>query len=286
LRKWWFKAFWVHKGVKAMAATSPASEKRSPGKGLIAAALSPHPPIAVPEVGRGEERGARKTVESLTAMGRRLVEGQPETIVLITPHGPAFADAVSVRVHQRLYGDLSAFRAAEVSFDYETDMELVSTLKAVFAGDPVVFLDEGNLRRYRVSSDIDHGVMVPLYFLKKAGFTGKLVIVNIGFLPYLDLYALGHKIGSAVGESGKPVAVLASGDLSHRLIPGAPAGYSPRGREFDETLVRHLANFDVSSILTMDSALVEAAGECGLRPIMMLLGVLDEFEVVPQVLSY
>lgn len=269
-----------------MTSSSRPGEKRSPERGLIAAALSPHPPIIVPEVGRGEERVTEKTIEALTTVGRRFVQRQPETIFVITPHGPAFADAISIRAQRHLRGDLGGFRAPEVSFDYETDMDLVSALEKSLAGDPVIFLDEAKLGRYRVGPEIDHGVMVPLYFLKEAGFREKLVVVNIGFLPYLDLYALGRKIGFAIEESGKPVAVVASGDLSHRLIPGAPAGYSPRGREFDEALVNYLGAFDVTSILTMDGSLIEAAGECGLRPIIILLGILDGLEVRPQVLSY
>ncbi len=266
--------------------TSEPRVRRSPRRGLIAAALSPHPPIIIPEVGRGEERVTGKTVEALTTVAKRMVEKQPETVLVISPHGPAFADAVSIRAQRRLRGDLGSFRAPEVSFDYETDTDLISTLKKSLAGSPVVFLDEGNLGRYGVGYEIDHGVMVPLYFLKKAGFRGKLVVVNMGFLPYLDLYTVGRKIGFAIEESGKPVAVVASGDLSHRLMPGAPAGYSPRGKEFDEVLVKHLGAFDATSILTMDGSLIEAAGECGLRPIVTLLGVLDSREVRPQILSY
>ncbi|MBE3519871.1 MAG: AmmeMemoRadiSam system protein A [Firmicutes bacterium] len=269
-----------------MTSSSLPGNRQLPERGLVAAALSPHPPIIVPEVGRGQERVTEKTIKALTDVGRTFVQRHPETLLVITPHGPAFADAISIRAQTRLRGDLGGFGAPEVSFDYETNMDLVSALEKSLAGDPVIFLDEAKLGRYRVGSELDHGVMVPLYFLKKAGYRGKLVVLNVGFLPYLDLYALGRKIGFVIEESGKAVAVVASGDLSHRLIPGAPAGYSPRGREFDEALVKYLGAFDVTSIMTMDGSLIEAAGECGLRPIVILLGILDGLEVRPEVLSY
>lgn len=266
---------------------SPDTGSRDRRSGtLLVASVSPHPPITVPEVGRGEERAAGKTVAALKKMAERVLGKGPDTVLIVTSHGPAFADAISIRCQAALYGDLSQFRAPQVSFDFRSDDELVSSLKRSLAGESVIFLDEQNLRRYRIGSELDHGVMVPLYFLREAGFSGKLVVVNIGFLPYLELYRLGTRIASAIEESGKSVAAVASGDLSHRLTPDAPAGYSPRGKDFDDALVKHLAAFDVASILSMDSSLIEAAGECGLRPIVLLLGCLDRAQVKPEILSY
>jgi len=82
------------------------------------------------------------------------------------------------------------------------------------------------------------------------------------------------------------VVVIASGDLSHRLKPGAPAGFNPRGREFDETLMRLLEKGKYKEVLEMDPVLIEKAGECGLRPIIIMLGVLNGGNFRAEVKSY
>ena len=138
-----------------------------------------------------------------------------------------------------------------------------------------MILDKRNVLRYGAGSRLDHGVLVPLYYLKKHGFSKPVVVVNIGFLRYSDLYRFGRIITQSASELGKKVGVLASGDLSHRLQPGAPAGYNPMGRIFDETLMEYLDRFSVEDILTMPSDLIQDAGECGLRPICIMLGTLD-----------
>lgn len=76
-------------------------------------------------------------------------------------------------------------------------------------------------------------------------------------------------------ETLKNIAVVASGDMSHRLIQGAPAGYSPKGKEFDEKLIRLLEEKDIEGILNLDEEFFEEAGECGLRSFVILLGILD-----------
>ena len=86
--------------------------------------------------------------------------------------------------------------------------------------------------------------------------------------------------------SRKRVAIIASGDLSHRLIPSAPAGYDPMGKAFDEKLVKAISCLDSKAVLRFEPELIERAGECGLRSIIILLGALEGLKVTPEVLSY
>jgi AmmeMemoRadiSam system protein A len=137
-----------------------------------------------------------------------------------------------------------------------------------------------------VGLELDHGLTVPLYFFKEAGVSLPCAVIYMGLLSPDRLYRFGMAVGEAAEESGKKVAVIASGDLSHRLTPDAPAGYNPRGQEFDREIVRLVSRADVPGILGLEADLAEKAGECGLRPITMLLGALDGRKVEAQVLSY
>jgi len=50
------------------------------------AVFVPHPPIIIPEVGRGEEAGAAKTVEGMKKIGEMLKDEMPDSLIILTPH--------------------------------------------------------------------------------------------------------------------------------------------------------------------------------------------------------
>lgn len=257
-------------------------------KNLVGCALMPHPPIMVPEVGKGELAKIRSTVTAAEKVTQFLKRGNPQTVVIITPHGPVFEDAVSISVHPRLKGGLAAFGVPEVSLGFETDGLLVRHIlrKAERLGIGVTELTDDLAKTYRISLQLDHGAIVPLYYMAKAGFKGQLVHITIGMLSYEEMYTFGKAVQAAIGMGDKRVAVIASGDLSHRLTPDAPAGYSPRGAEFDRLVVDAMAHGDVKKLFLLDPALIEEAGECGLRPACFLMGVLGGLEAQAEVLSY
>ena len=55
------------------------------------------------------------------------------------------------------------------------------------------------------------------------------------------------------------VALIASGDLSHCLLPGSPNGYAPEGEVFDARVVEALGKLDVEALLSLDETLIHKA---------------------------
>ena len=110
-----------------------------------------------------------------------------------------------------------------------------------------------------------------------------LSIVN----AYGEHRALGQLVRRCAEELGRETLFVASGDLSHRLIPSAPAGYDPRGRTFDELLLHAFEAGDFAALSHLDRGIVGGAGECGLRSFIALGGFLgDDARVDPHVYSY
>lgn len=255
---------------------------------LVGCALFPHPPIMLPEVGGAECLHVKQTIASAEAAAQFLLEKNPTTLVVVTPHGPAFRDAVGVNVSPVLKGNLASFGASEVSVSFETNSMLVSNIikQSERLGVSLLALSAELAQQYRFSLQLDHGAVIPLYYLYKAGFRGQVVHMSTGFLTYSEMYACGKAVQAAVESSRQKVAIIASGDLSHRLKPDAPAGYSPSGKAFDDRIVELLQAMDVRSMFDLEEKFVEAAGECGLRPIFFLMGSMDGMEVNPNVLSY
>ncbi|MCL4425975.1 MAG: AmmeMemoRadiSam system protein A [Firmicutes bacterium] len=255
---------------------------------ILLAGLMPHPPVMVPEVGREDAGKAAKSQAAALALGEMVRQAGPDTLIMITPHGPVFQDVMTMATQERLAGDLGQFGAPEVRVIWPNNLGLAREIarEAQAAGIPLLEMDSREANYYGVEPGLDHGLVVPQYFLKKAGVKSKLVAITIGLLPYETLYAFGRVIQRAVDQTGTQAVVIASGDLSHRLKPGAPAGYSPQGRVFDEKVVNLLDQADVQGLFSLEPSLIGEAGECGFRPLLILMGTLDGLRVKGDVLSY
>jgi len=249
--------------------------------------IAPHPPIIIPEIGRGRLQEAQKTVDGMRELSRRVKEKQPKILIIVTPHGQVVRAGPAILASDRLSGDFGQFGFPNIKVELETDRELLDILVEASAGSPVKPVLLGKKDQHSPGGELlDHGAMVPLYYLQEAGVSVPGMHITISLDSYQDLYQFGRIIMKAIKKRGVPVAVIASGDLSHRLKPGAPAGFNPRGKEFDQKLVHFITEGKVEDILNMDQSLVEDAGECGLRPIMIALGMLEQTGFHPEVISY
>ncbi len=249
--------------------------------------IAPHPPIIIPEIGRAQLSRAQKTVDGIKELSRLVKEKKPELLVIITPHGQVVRSGPAVLVGSKLAGDFGQFGFPGLEIEMETDRELVDLIVEEASDSPVrpVLLGDRD-RGSPGGTDLDHGAMVPLYYLQEAGVSVPGVHITVSFDAIRDLYRFGQVINRAIDKRGASTAVIASGDLSHRLKPGAPAGYNPRGSEFDQELVDLIGAGRVEDILNMDQRLIEDAGECGLRPITIALGMVDKTGFKPEVISY
>jgi AmmeMemoRadiSam system protein A len=255
---------------------------------LLSAYLFPHPPIIVPEIGMGEEKKASNTIGGCEIAAKRIKEEKPDTIVIITPHGPVFSDAVSISINSELIGSFKNFGRPDVALKYQNDLEIIDLIIKEWEKNrlPFVQINTELSKRFGISTELDHGALVPLYYVEKEINNIKIVHITIGFLSYEELFTFGECINKAIKESGKKVVILTSGDLSHKLSYSSPAGYSPRGKQFDEMLVSQLSKGEFTQIMHLDEDLIEEAGECGLRPITMMLGAISEYQSQTEIFSY
>jgi AmmeMemoRadiSam system protein A/AmmeMemoRadiSam system protein B len=249
--------------------------------GIVFGCIVPHPPLLVPEIGGGREKEISSTIESMNELTRRLAAKSPQTVVLISPHGSMLRDAMGVATARRLRGTMSNWGARGVDHEFQNDPDFVAALQAESGTAEIALASIGDSEY-----DLDHGAMVPIYFLAEGMRGVPLVPLTYSLLPLSTHFEFGRALRRAAERSGRRVAVVASGDLSHRLIPAAPAGYDPMGEVFDRKLTEAIAAYDIRAIMDLDRTLVDRAGECGLRSIVILLGALDGLEVKPDVLSY
>ena len=258
---------------------------------FIGAAFMPHPPIMLPEIGGDSCLRIKNTIEAAGKVGQLLASA--DTVIYMGPHGPAFKDAVTMFDVEQLTGNMARFGVPGLVMQMKIDKILLNRIATVSGQEKirVALLNDQSFQKFTIQPAIDHAGLVPLYFLSKAGFSGKVVYMNMGYLPYREMYDLGQMIGRLFNDSGNnadicKVAIIVSGDLSHRLKPGAPAGYDPQGAVFDGQVVEALRHNDVELLNSLEPELIEAAGECGLRPAFFLMGVLSQVQVERKVLTY
>lgn len=284
---------WTFKGCPpTLYRISPEPEREYKGEKtmgkLVNGYILPHPPVIVPGIGRGRERQAAATVEAVKKAAVEIGRDKPTTVILSTPHAPCFQDFVYIPGEEILEGDFAAFGSPELKFSYHNNRALgakiaeLAEVSGIAAGD----LRQQQKKQYGISDRVDHGALVPLCFIEKELADFRIVLLSTPFLPFEDLFAFGKCVRKAVEESGERVVYIASGDLSHRLTTDAPAGYTPKGREYDEALVDKVQRSDIRGLLNTDMRLLEKAGECGTRSVVMMYGALDGKKLEPEVFSY
>jgi AmmeMemoRadiSam system protein A/AmmeMemoRadiSam system protein B len=250
--------------------------------------LMPHPPIIIPDIGKGEEKKIEATSLACNEIGREIADIKPDTIIVITPHGTMFSDAIAISDEERISGDLSQFRCANIKMDVPIDKEFNIKLGTAchLEGIPSVLVDSSTLRKYKCNYELDHGTIVPLYFVNKYYNDYKLVHITYSMIGDINLYKFGMEIKKVAEELNRKVVIIASGDLSHKLKEEGPYSYSPYGKEFDKELLKNLENGDVVEAFNMNKIMIEEAGQCGLNSIYILLGAMEGKEIKGKLLSY
>ncbi|HEY0377809.1 MAG TPA: AmmeMemoRadiSam system protein A [Pyrinomonadaceae bacterium] len=249
------------------------------GGSLVFAGIAPHPPIMVPEVGGEAVAEVRGSVEAMREFTERLIESGAETVVLVSPHAPLDAHAFVAYQDERLYGDFANFHAPDARVEAPLDEEVLGAISRAAAA---AGYEVAGIRGY----DLDHGTAVPLYFLQRNGWRGRVVALGYSFLSNEDHVRFGSCIRRAAGEAGRAVAFVASGDLSHRLKPDAPAGFYPQAHVFDEEVVGAIREGRPERIINIDQDLRRRAGECGYRSMLVAFGATASAERAYEVLNY
>jgi MEMO1 family protein len=246
---------------------------------VVFAGIAPHPPIMVPEVGREATAEVCNSIDAMADLTERVIRSGAETVVLVSPHAPLQRDAFVAYDGPQLYADFGNFRSPTTTVQAQLDDELLHEITCIAAGQ--------NLATIKIKGrDLDHGTAVPLYFLQRNGWHGQVVALGYSFLSNEDHLRFGTCIKQAIEHLGRPVAFIASGDLSHRLKLEAPAGYDPQAHLFDEEVVAAIRSCATERIVGLDPELRRMAGECGYRSMLVAIGVAQDLEPSCEVISY
>ena len=248
---------------------------------ILAAFMVPHPPMIVPAVGRGSEKQIQKTIDAYEQVADEIAALAPETIIITSPHSVMYADYFHISPGKGAKGDFGRFRAAQVCFDEEYDRELVNELADIARGQgfPAGVMGERDKR-------LDHGTMVPLYFIRRKYTGAKIVRIGLSGLPLSEHYRFGQMIREAVDRLGRKAVFVASGDLSHKLQDYGPYGFAEEGPQYDARIMDVCSRAAFGELFDFDETFCDRAAECGHRSFVIMAGAFDGLAVKAAQLSH
>lgn len=246
---------------------------------IVFAAFTPHSPLLLPTIGKAHAEKTAPIRRAFQRLAEDLYAARPDTIVVISGHGSREPRAFSINLHDHYRTDLREFGDLTTSNEYQPDLGLIDAIQRGTRRTKIPFT---------LFSDpaLDYGTSVPLLLLAE-----RLPDVRIVPVSYCDLdakthFEFGRTLRDLIERSNRRVAVIASGDLSHALGSDAPAGFHIEGLAFDETVRDVVTSCAASKLLKMKPREIKAAAECGFRPLVTLLGLLDGRCVESEELAY
>ena len=248
---------------------------------VIAAFMVPHPPLIVSEIGRGRERQVAATIAAYEHTAELISELRPETVIISSPHAVMYRDWFHISPGRRAKGSFADFGAPSVRFEEEYDTELVGRIEELCRREGIPAGTMGEL-----DPALDHGTMVPLYFIRKRYTGGRIVRLGLSGLPLKAHYALGKVIQQAAAETQRRCVFVASGDLSHKLQDYGPYGFAPEGPEYDRRIMDVCSRGAFEELLDFDEGFCREAAECGHRSFVIMSGALDGMNIKAEQLSH
>ncbi|MGI6374291.1 MAG: AmmeMemoRadiSam system protein B [Patescibacteria group bacterium] len=248
---------------------------------LLKASILPHSPLLIPEIGKANTARLDRTQLAYQQIAEQLKFLGVDTVIIISPHQLTTDNLITINVSPELELNFQDFGLINKKTILPGDSLLADKLYSELKSNQSIGLISHSL--------LDHGSAVPAYILKSLDLDFKLVSITLNqSLPLKDALALGESLAKPLRLSNKRVAIIASCGLSHRLEKKSPGGYSPKGAKFDNKLIEYLNNPEqaIENILNLDPHLIAEAGECGLLPIITLLGAITDLKPKADTLAY
>lgn len=257
--------------------------------GLVFAGIAPHGFSIIAEIAGDELELFKPTRDAMEEFGEKIRAYQPETVVVLTPHGLRLKGYNAVYTCAYCRGSLSG-GGQRVHAEFQCDQSMARKIleKIEEAQIPVVGANFGALSGPASNIEMDWGTLIPLWFSgardeKKPEI---VVIAPTREIPLTQLVEIGEIIARVAEASGKWVALIASADQGHAHDEKGPYGYHPASEEYDREIAKIIEENRLEDLLQMDMDWVEEAKPDSLWQMVILYGALQIVPMTGRLLSY
>jgi aromatic ring-opening dioxygenase LigB subunit len=261
---------------------------------LVFACIAPHGSLVIPLLAGEEGQKALATRAAMEELGRRIAAAQPETIVLVTPHGHRVDGVFSLLNNQRVKGTLGGEENPlenRYSLVFDVDKALNDAIV-----ESARSLDVPVARVYYAVADdptfhmsLDWAALVPLWFLGGMLFPRPKVVIacpDRGNMPWTLFPAFGRAIRKAAESLDRRIAFIASADLGHAHDASGPYGYDIASQEYDTALIEAVKAQDLGRLLSFDLDWLKRAATDSYGQILNLHGLIEGTNFKGEFLSY
>lgn len=247
---------------------------------IVFAAVAPHSPILVPTIGKDKTDMLACTVKAYAELEQSLYLAKPDTLVILSPHAQMYPDAMSGNVAPKFRGVLKEFGDHGTTVEAKADFLVLDHIHRQMRQAGIPFTMSS-------SEELDYGFTVPLLFLSKQLPNLKIVPLSVSLLDGAAHLNYGAALHDVLHAEPSRIAVLASADLSHHVNAQSPQGLRPEGERFDKAVRESVVKKDGNGLISaLDANQLEQAGQCGFKPIAVLLGLLRDLNCTPKELCY
>lgn len=232
---------------------------------LVFTAITPHPPLLIPSIGKEKIEIIKKTKQALENLEKELYVTKPQLIVIISPHSSLYENAFSANANTNFVSAYEDFG------DLSTKKEWIGSPN--FAAKLSQKCKDKKINFQLISQEkLDHGASIPLFYLTNHIRDVKVLPLGYSGRSAMEHIEFGEALKEVILESDKRIAVIASGDLSHNL-----SKKKTDENGFDKKLISQLKTKSIANLIELDSSdIIKNTEECGYRSILILLGILKD----------
>ncbi|MDR1841430.1 MAG: hypothetical protein LBQ86_05845 [Holophagales bacterium] len=240
-----------------------------------------HAPIVVPSIGGGRAEQCAATTQAMQSAAEELVATKPDRVIVFNPHTTCYPNAYTcIDMSSNIHGSFKAFGRPDLKAEFSSEPDFYNYLAQCAA-------DNHFAVEIQEMKELDHGAMVPMWFLQDAGFKGSVCILGFPWKSSQEAHTkFGRFLKWACGNHEGRTAIIASGDMSHRLQHGAPSGYHPRAHEFDSAFTELVKAGELASASLLPVDLRDLAAEDASESMAIAAGAIGDVVANARVLSY
>lgn len=245
---------------------------------FIFSAITPHSPLLIPSIGKENLSVLKKTQTAMEKISADLYSLKPDIVIIISPHGQLDEKKIIINQAPFFKSNFNQFGDLITNLEWAGDMGLAYKIYQEFETTGLLGLIQ--------EEKVDHGVSIPLFYLTQNLKNIHIIPINYSLANVKQHFMFGEKLAEVLKRFNERIAIVASGDLSHRLTKDSPSGYVVEGKKFDKIIIDSLKEKNYQNIINIDPQIAKKADQCGWHSIALLLGILNEINLEPTIISY
>lgn len=264
---------------------------------FVFACIAPHGLPIVEALSAANPSLMEKTRSSMERLGTWMKEANPETIIVLTPHGLHIDGMFTVVNASNMSGEMSEATLAAMSGEHLADPGVTVGMtravdrelaKAIIAAATEALLPTATAN-FATSEGpfstlpLDWGVLVPLSFMPEVPI---VVITPSRRVSDADHVRFGEVLAQAVHLSGKRVGLIASCDWAHAHDVDGPYGYHEDAPKLDAQVVELLQSNEIEQMMDFPKDFIANAKPDGIWQCLILAGAISREHRQSTFLSY